>query len=328
MRFFTFLSLLLALLVVAPAGLAAPPTDATKAALEKFKQAQKSFDAKDYAQTLELARAALEVTGSPNARLYVARALRELGQLPEAYTELEHTLRDAREAAKKDAKYEPTRDAAAAELALLDQRVGKVIVALVDPPPGVKVELNGKALDPTQVGQPVAVAPGDVVARAQGEGAAMVEKQIQIAAGATQTITLVFKEAAPAAAPVARPEPVRDRGVPAKKGGELRTVGYVLAGVGVAGIAVFAVTGAMASSKYGELEDACGSTRCTDPKYADTVDSGKRLETISNVGLIAGGVGLLAGGALIVFGGPKEQKSSAGIRGTPGGLSLEYVRRF
>ncbi|MBE7484050.1 MAG: tetratricopeptide repeat protein [Polyangiaceae bacterium] len=323
MRFVSFLSLLLCLIFAAP-----PCLGDAKLALEKFKQAQKAYDAKDYAQALELARAALEGTGSPNARLYVARALRELGQLPEAHGELERTLRDARDAAKTDAKYEPTRDAAAAELALLDQRVGKVIVALVDPPPGAKVELNGKALDATQIGQPVAVAPGDVLARAHGDGAVAVEKQIQIAAGATQTITLVFKEAAPAAVAPVAPEPSRDRGPPAKQGGSLRTVGYVLAGVGVAGIAVFAVTGSMASSKYGELEDACGSTRCTDPKYADTVDSGKRLETIANVGLIAGGVGLLGGGALILFGGPKEQKSSAGLRGTPGGMSFEYVRRF
>ncbi|MCC6668191.1 MAG: tetratricopeptide repeat protein [Polyangiaceae bacterium] len=323
-----FLVCLALLVTVAPAT-AAPTAADTKAALEKFKAAQKAFDAKDFAQALDLARAALEVTGSPNARLYVARALRELGRLPEAHQELDRTLRDARDAAKKDPKYEPTRDAAAAELALLDQRVGKVIVALVDPPPGVKVELNGSPLDATQVGQPVAVAPGDVLARAHGEGAGAVERQVQIAAGATQTITLVFRAEQPGAAapraPVEAPSPPPRA---AAQGGSLRTVGYVMAGVGVAGMAVFAISGSMANAKYGELEDACGSARCSDPKYADTVDSGKRLDTIANVGLVAGGVGLLAGGALIVFGGPKEKKGGAAVRGTPGGLSLEWVRRF
>lgn len=330
MRLLPLLSFVLAFIVASTACFAAPDAADTKAALEKFKQAQKRFEAKDYAPALELARAALEITGSPNARLYVGRALRELGQLAEAHAELDRTLRDAREAANKDPKYEPTRDSAAAELALLDQRVGKVIVALVDPPPGVKVELNGKVLDTTQVGQPVAVAPGDVLARARGDGARAVEKQIQIAAGATQTITLVFREtAAGATAPVDTAKPPTDAGAPSKKsGGTLRTAGYVVAGVGVVGIAVFAITGSMANSKYGELEDGCGSTRCSDPKYADTVDSGKRLETIANVSLIAGGVGLLAGGALIVFGGPKERASSAGVRGVPGGLSLEYAGRF
>ncbi len=330
MRLISFLFLLFALLFASTPCFAAPSPEETKAALEKFKQAQKSFDAKDYATALELARAALEITGSPNARLYVGRALRELGQLAEAHAELERTLRDSREAANKDPKYGPTRDSAAAEIALLDQRVGKVIVAVVDPPPGVKVELNGKALDTTQVGQPVAVAPGDVLARAHGDGAAAVEKLIQIAAGATQTITLVFRTAAAVAPAVATPtKPAADADAPPKKsGGTLRTAGYVVAGVGVVGIAVFAITGSMANSKYGELEDGCGSTRCSDPKYADTVDSGKRLQTIANVSLIAGGVGLLAGGALIVFGGPKERASSAAIRAAPGGLSLEYAGRF
>jgi hypothetical protein len=210
---------------------------------------------------------------------------------------------------------------------LLDQKVGKVIIALADPPPGVKVELNGKVLDATQVGQPVPVVPGDVVARGMGDGATPVEKSVQVAAGTTQTITLVFKASA-GAAPTETREPSRDAGVPAKKGSGMRTAGFVLVGVGVAGLAVFAVTGSMAGSKFSQLEDDCGSKRCTDPKYADTVDSGKRLETIANIGLIAGGVGLLAGGAILVFGGPKEQTSSAGVRGTPGGLSFEYVRRF
>jgi len=328
MRLVTTLILSLVVLLVPAWAFAAPSAAETKAALEKFKQAQKSFDAKDYAQTLELARAALEVTGSPNARLYVARALRELGQLPEAHAELERTLKDARELARKDAKYEPTRDAAAAELALLDQRVGKVIVALVDPPPGVKVEVNGKPLDATQVGQPVAVAPGDVVARAHGDGAAPVEKQVQIAAGATLTVTLVFKPEAAQGPATAEKPAVSAAATTKSRGSGLRTAGYVVAGVGVVGIAVFAVTGSMANAKYSELEDKCGSARCSDPKYADTVDSGKRLDTIANVGLIAGGVGLLAGGAMIVFGGPREQKSAAGVRSVPGGLALEWSRRF
>ncbi len=97
----------------------------TKAAGEKFKQAQKKFEKKDYAAALELAQAALETTGSPNARLYVARCLRELGRLDEAHEEMQRTHREALEAAKKDAKYEATRDSAAAELALLDQKSEK-----------------------------------------------------------------------------------------------------------------------------------------------------------------------------------------------------------
>lgn len=311
----------------------APATAGTKDALEKFKKAQERFEAKDYAAALELSQAALAATGSPNARLYVARSLRELGRLAEAHEELERTLRDAREAAKEDSKYVATRDSAAAELALLDQRVGKVIVALVDAPPGARVELNGKAVEVIRYGQPIAVAPGDVVLKGTGEGADPVEKQVTIKAGETQTITLVFRETKGAVdAPVApaSPEPDPGQSPPEKKsGGGLRTAGYFVAGAGVVGLGVFAVTGSMASSKFSQLEKDCGSKRCTDPKYADTVDSGKRLETIANVGLIAGSVGVLAGGAMILFGGPSVEKTGAAfVSASPRDVTLSYVRRF
>ncbi|MBK7579375.1 MAG: hypothetical protein IPI67_04130 [Myxococcales bacterium] len=328
MRALTAIVLALVMLLCPNVSVAETGSGDPKVALEKFKQAQKAFDSKDYERSLEFARAALEATGSPNARLYVARALRELGKLPEAFVEMERTLRDASESAKTDTKYQATRDSAAAELALLDQRVAKVVVALAEPPPGVKVELNGRVLSAPEVGQPLPVDAGEVVVRAMAEGAAPIEKRVKIAAGATQTVTLVFREegqAAPAPTETTDTKPL----APKKEGGSLRTAGYVLAGVGVAGLAVFAITGSMANSKFSELEDECGSKRCTDPKYGDTVDSGKRLETIANIGLVAGGVGLLAGGALIVFGGSKEQPSSARVQGTPGGgLSLSYARRF
>jgi hypothetical protein len=329
MRALTSLCLTLALFGLPVAATAQPKESG--AALENFKKAQERFDANDYSAALELSRAALEATGSPNARLYVARSLRELGRLAEAYAELERTLQDAREAAKKDPKYGATRDSAAAELALLDSRVGKVIVALVGAPPGASVELNGKPLDPSRYGRPIAVEPGDVVVEGKRQGASPVVKQVSVKTGETQRITLVFDETKgteTSPAPVPPPEPPHDE--PTKKtGGGLRTAGYVVAGVGVVGLGVFAVTGSMARSKYNQLEDECGSKRCTDPKYADTVDSGKQLTTIANVGLAVGSVGLLAGGAMILFGGPSAEKTgTAFVSATPTDVSLRYFRRF
>src|SRR5688500_517595 len=75
-----------------------------KAALEAFKAAQSKYEDKDYAGALEAAKKAVELSGSPNARLYVARSLRELGRIPEAHAEMERTLKEARDLAdQKDA---------------------------------------------------------------------------------------------------------------------------------------------------------------------------------------------------------------------------------
>jgi hypothetical protein len=54
----------------------------------------------------------------------------------------------------------------------------------------------------------------------------------------------------------------------------------------------------------------CGSTRCTDPKYADVVDTGKRMELVSNVSLGIGAAALATGGLMIIFGGPKTKPAA------------------
>ncbi len=304
----------------------------SKAALEAFRAAQSRYEAKDYPGALESAKKALELSGSPNARLYVGRSLRELGRLAEAHFELERTLREARDLAEKDDKYAATRDAAAAEVALLDQKVGKVIVALVDAPAGTRVTLNGTPLDPSRLGKPVAVVPGDLLIRAQPDGGVVTEKSVEMKAGETQTVTMVLEThgSTESDAPPPVVESQSDAPTDQPKGGTLRTIGFVTAGVGVAGIAVFAIAGSMSSSKFKQVEDDCGGKRCTDPKYGDTIDSGKRLETIANVGLVVGGVGLLAGGAIILFGGPKstEKTGSASVSIAPGSWSVGYARAF
>jgi hypothetical protein len=89
-----------------------------------------------------------------------------------------------------------------------------------------------------------------------------------------------------------------------KTGGGVRVAGIVIASLGAAGMGVFGGTYAVAQSKYNTLVSACGGARCTDLKYADVVDTGKRMELISNVSLVAGSVALGAGTFMIIFGGP------------------------
>jgi hypothetical protein len=78
-------------------------------------------------------------------------------------------------------------------------------------------------------------------------------------------------------------------------------------GVGVAGLGLFAIGGAQGNSKFATLEKECGTTRCTDPKYADVVDSGKTLDLVANIGLGIGVAGIVAGTIMVVVGGPKPK---------------------
>ncbi|MCA9595744.1 MAG: PEGA domain-containing protein [Myxococcales bacterium] len=297
-----------------------------KSAVEQFKLAQKSFDDGDFEQALKAARAAYEATKSPNAHLYIARALRELGRLDEAHREMAKTFDEATTLAQSEKKYVPTRDAAAAELALLDKKVGKLVVALADPPDGAEVELNGRKLAQKELGVPLAVMPGKMTVRASAPGMQNAERSVTVAAGATETVAIALDETE--TAPVKpKPEPKPET----KSATPWRSIGFVSAGVGVAGIAVFAVAGTMAKSKHDQLEDECGGQRCTDPKYADTVDSGKRLQTIANVGLAVGAVGVLAGGTMILLGGGGEKEKTARgptVNVSQRGVTLNYAGVF
>lgn len=301
----------------------APRVEAS--AQEAFTAGQRLFDQKKYGEALALFRRAYELSGSPNAHLMVARSLLGLGRSAEAYEEMSATLREATSRAESEPRYVPTRDAAAAELALLDRRVGKVIVVLVEPGSGAAVALNGAVLPPQRVGVPVAVEPGSVAVEAEREGKPAARREVVVRAGETKTVAISFAEGAGAPGggePIAQ----RDEGTlrPAasapSSGGLTRALGYGAAGVGVAGIVAFGVAGSMAESQFRTLKEECRG-RCSDPKYASVVDMGEALDTVANIGLAVGVAGLVGGTALILVGGRSKARGVSAYV-TPGGLGL------
>jgi hypothetical protein len=289
-----------------------------------FKEAQEHFDGARYEQALELSRKAHTATQSPNARLYVARSLKGLGRFDEAYEEMTLTLDDAAAKADAEPKYIATRDAAAAELALLKQKIGKVIVAIVEPPPGVVVKVNGNAIAPDRIGNPLAVLPGDSIIVVEAEGHERYERTIQIGAGSASTVAVrLIKLSDDVPAPT--PPPV-DPG-PRQSGGLSKTWGYVGLGVGAVGLTTFTIFALSAKSTHDQLEEDCGG-RCTDPKFQDDVDSGKRAQTIANIGLGVGVIGVAAGVTVLLLGGSAKEPPPAAAFHWNRGPSLSYSRRF
>ncbi|NUQ76270.1 MAG: tetratricopeptide repeat protein [Polyangiaceae bacterium] len=324
----------------ASSGAAAAPQSGNRSASsrseavahEEFAAGQRLFDQKKLAEALVRFRKAYDLSASPNAHLMVARSLLALGRRAEAYEEMAATMREATSRAENEPKYIPTRDAAAAELALLEGRVGKVIVVLVEPTPGVEVALNGARLSPQRVGVPVAVEPGSVAVAAEREGKPLVRRDVNVRAGETKTVAISFEERSSAAGsePIARRDEAASgpsSGGPAGSG-LWRSLGYGVAGAGVAGFVTFGVAGLTAQSKFNTLQEECGG-RCSDPKYASVVDMGKTLDTVANIGLAVGIAGVAGGAALIVFGGPSsERRAPAKIGISPGPLGVRVTGSF
>jgi hypothetical protein len=117
--------------------------------------------------------------------------------------------------------------------------------------------------------------------------------------------------------------------------GTLFTLGWVAAGVGVAGMVMFAVAGSMANSRFSDIQATCGAPPCTDPALRDDINGGKTLDLIANVGVGIGAVGLVAGTVMLIVGWPSGEASQqpSELQGVmvdvgPHGASLGYTLRF
>jgi hypothetical protein len=308
---FAFVSMLTLTLLATPAF--AEPSK------QQFAAAQKLYDDKSYERALAQFEKLASESGSPNAELYVARCLRELGRLPQAYEQMRVALRDASAKAEQDPRYERTRDAAAAELATLEAKIAKVVIAIADPPSGLTVTLNGAPFPADKLGVPLATAPGEGVIVARAPGKKDVETRVALRAGESKTVALSLHDVVIETTPIA-PAP---SAATARTGGGVRFGGYVVVGVGAAGFATFAIAGIVSNNKFAALKQDCADGSC--PTRPSQIQSGKTFDTIADVGLGVGIAGVVAGSAMIAFGGPKEaapSRSAWSLTPGPGPLGL------
>jgi hypothetical protein len=98
----------------------------------------------------------------------------------------------------------------------------------------------------------------------------------------------------------------------AHPGSTQKTVGFVVGGVGIAGIAVGSVFGIMASSKWSSSKSECASPSSCN-SYAGAVtdhDTAVTDATISTIALVAGGAALVTG-ILLEIAAPRESTATA-----------------
>ncbi|MEZ4223580.1 MAG: hypothetical protein R3B13_21710 [Polyangiaceae bacterium] len=327
--------LLAGVLLVAANAHGAPSMSPAEARKE-FTRAQSLYSKNKCSEALPKLTRLVEATGSPNAQLYVARCLRQLKQLPEAYEAYSEALRSADKQSTKDERYADTRSAAAAERAALESKVARIVIAAADAAPGLVVQVNGVKVDEDRLGDTLAIKPGKVTVTAEAPGREPFERSQEVAAGENTTFAIVLPARSqtdtPTQAPSNDPQPeqpppaTKSGGSVSTSGSSTRTLGYVALGVGAAGLATFGVAGLMANSRYSSLEDECGGGPCPASKQGD-IDDGKRLDLIANIGLGVGAVGVVAGTVLVLMGG-KSSKETVTVAPTRSGGFVGYSRSF
>jgi len=283
---------------------------------KRFEEAAGEF-AKSYA-----------VVASPNALLFLARCDRERGKIVTAYAELGRTAAEAKEHAAEDPRYAKTAEAAAEERDSLAAELGFVSVTVQGGSPDAVVTIGSERVPRAALGELVPVVPGRIDLSVESPGRPPVRQSLHVSRGERAAVTLDGGPVPPeAGAPQATsPPPVRAGTAGEPSGaGAARTWAYVAGGVGVVGVATFAIAGVASNGTYSDLQTKCGAGRCPGGSgYDGEISRGKTEQTIANVGLVVGAVGVAAAATFFVVSLSSKSDRVAVVAG-PGWLGLRGV---
>jgi hypothetical protein len=310
---------------------AATPAEQAKAQ-ELYAQGVQHFKAGRHDEAAKAFRNSFELVASPNSQIMHARALREAGRLAEAYEQFALTQKEASELAVRLPKYGTTAESAEAELLELRKRVAVLSVEVVGEMEGIVVSIGSRRIA-RERWREIAVEPGRVDVTARLPDGRRASQSVDAHPGEVTSVRLdasaqTASQARQGDAPVSDHASDRQFDAGAKPSSSLRPWAYLAGGLGVAGIATFAVFGSMSRSTFAELEAGCPNDVCPPQRQAE-IDQGKREQMIANLGLAVGVVGLGAGVTLILIdGGEREASSGPRLRAVAGPGSISLRGRF
>ncbi|MEQ9318779.1 MAG: hypothetical protein RIF41_06445 [Polyangiaceae bacterium] len=241
------------------------------------------YGEKKWAEAYARFRIAEDLFHAPTLVLFMGNCQRELGDLLKART-LYQSIADEQLPEDAPDAFREAVATAAEQVERLDARI-PTLTLTVD---GVPAERARVRVDGAEVGlesQPLSLNPGSHRIVATAPGVTAIEREVELAEGARETIALRFEkaEAAPVLPPPPPPKP------PAEEPGSLLPA-MIAAGVGVTGFVVGGVAGGLVLSRVSAIKEECDGDVCPD-RLQGEADDAQTLATVSNVGLIVGGVG-------------------------------------
>ena len=308
-------------------------------AQQRFWEGRAAYDAHHYSVALEAFRASMSIVNSPNSRLYVARCLRELGQLDGAVFEYEETAREALVRARTDARYAGTRDAAGTELAALAPRVGHLRFAISNPPPQLRVRIGDREIPAGASVLSIPLMPGVTTVVADAPGYRSQQYRVTIAAGseatlpislvpmaestgcpgancsppsttATQTSTVA---PAPRPAAAAGTQPHTAAVAPPTTVARQSYAFAVPLVIGGVGAIATAVLGSLTWLQYQQLVGGCPIACATSAQYDSLTSPGIALETATNVAIGVTAIGIVAGVVVWLVTRPSSTQSRVSV---------------
>ncbi|EYF03773.1 tetratricopeptide repeat protein [Chondromyces apiculatus] len=182
-------------------------------------------------------------------------------------------------------------------------------------PGGLVVKRDGEVVGSAAIGVPLPVDPGPHTVSTEVPGTEPWEEEISLAPKEKREVTLGVNLPKPGPLkPIASGAGEGDAGVSAGR----RALTYTVGGLGVAGLAVGGVMGALALGAKGTMDEHCGSAigqsnaRVCDAAGLDAVDRVKTMGLVSTIGFAVGAVGVGTAVVLLVTEPGGSEKGGAG----------------
>lgn len=332
-----FLACVLALALLSGAAHADTPSDKAAAAEALFQEGRALMAKGDYPSACPKLKASHHLDPGYGVLFNLAECFMGMSMTASAWATYREAAGMAKAAGQKDRL-----DKAEKRAAGLDAKLEKMVVSVASPPPGLGVKRDGVALDPATWSVALPVDPGmhTVVVEAPNKKPWRSQVSTQ-GPGSTVTVAVPALEDAPNPAGTASvaPKPEGTASVapttplPDDGRGTRRTVGLVVAGAGVAGVAVSAVMGSLASGKWSDAQDNhCRTDVLCDPTGVALASDAKTFATVSTALFIGGGALAVGGGVLFLLslGSGKKEGASLAIVPSAGPKSggISAIGRF
>jgi hypothetical protein len=332
------LPFVLAGLLACASALAGTPAEEAKELFVKGREAMKRGD---NLAALALFESSQRAFPAPGTLTNMALVEEQLGRLASAW-------RHFGEVAAGLPANDPRAEVARQHLSSLETRLPRL---RVDRAPGAPasmvVKLDGVDVAADALGRDQPVDPGRHVVVASAPGVAG-ERRFEATLSEGQRAVLAVEPPA-AAPPPAPPPPVASARAPvappaasssapvapppppaaSAPGSGQRVVGYSFIGLGVVGVGVGAVMGALTLGKKTDVEQCMSDAACLPQTGRDAESSGRTFGAVSTVGFVAGGL-LAAGGVVLVLTAPKAATTGATLAplALPGGGGAALGGRF
>jgi len=178
----------------------------------------------------------------------------------------------------------------------VDKTLPTVAIVVEGTSEQVQVFVDGEKVDPASLGRATGMDPGPHQVRVEVAGRPPVEQRIVVAEGERNRIVRIDLAASAGPQPDPPPTPTAPKPTEPSEGESsgISPLVWVGFGVAAAGLLVGGITGGVALSKGGEIDDACPDGKCTE-EQRDTYDSGMTMAHVSTASFAVAGVGVVVG---------------------------------